>query len=127
MKLLLFSLLAISLAPGVAELSAATYTEGNVASMHSVPCGRQGKSHKRVEQMLCEQYLIRTGTTDYQIRQELPKRVYLLPVGQGVYFRVEKNRMVVRGYTLDGKKIKDQEYIVISERQRLQSEAPGSP
>lgn len=127
MKTILFLLLSVVIVPGLAKLNAATYTEGTVAWMHSVPCGSQGKSHHRVEQMLCEQYVVRTDTMDYRISQELPKKVNLLPVGQDVYFRVKKNRMLIRGYTLNGKKIKDQEYIVVSERQRTETEAPGSP
>ncbi|MGH9327231.1 MAG: FAD-binding oxidoreductase [Terriglobia bacterium] len=127
MKRLIPLLVIFLIVPGLAELKAATYIEGNVASMHSVPCGRQAKSHKRVERMLCEQYVIRTDTMAYRIRQEMPKKVNILPVGQEVYFRVKKNRMVIRGYTVNGKKIKNQEYVVVSERQRVPGTVPGSP
>jgi hypothetical protein len=127
MKRISFLLLIISLAPGLAVLNAATYLEGRVASMRSVPCGVQGKNHKRMERMLCEQYVVRTDTMNYQIRQELPKKVNLLPVGQEIYFRVKKNRMLVRGFTLNGKKIKDQEYLIVSQNQRMNAAAPGAP
>jgi hypothetical protein len=123
--LLLFAVLVLT--PGVAELNAATYLEGEVVSMHSVPCGSQAKSHKRLEQMLCEQYLLHTDAMDYVIRQELPKEVNVLPVGQIVYFRVKKNRMLIRGYTLNGQKIHDQEYVVLSERQASGMATPGTP
>lgn len=122
MKTILFAVLAISLAPGAAELHAATYTQGRVASMHSVPCGRQTK-----KQQLCEQYLIRTDKLDYRIRQEKAKQVNLLPVGQAVYFRVKKNRMEIKGYTLNGKRINNQEYIVVSERQSAEGAGQGMP
>lgn len=127
MKRIMLLLLAAALAPGLAELNAAVYTEGRVASMHSVPCGFQGRGHHRTAQMDCEQYVVQTDTMSYRIRQEIPKKVNLLPVGQEIYFRVKKNRMLVRGYTLNGKKIKDQEYVVISENQRMSTEAPGAP
>ena len=99
-------------------MKAASYAQGTIVSMESVPCGVQGKSHKRMAQMLCEQYAVRTDAVDYRIRQELPKRVDLLPVGQQVYFRVKQNRMLVRGFTLNGKRIKNQEYVIISQSQR---------
>lgn len=127
MKRIGFLLLIASLAPGLAELNAATYIEGRVASMQSTPCGAQAKSHKRTAELLCEEYVVRTDTMAYQIRQEVPKKVNILPVGQEVFFRVKKNRMLIRGYTLNGKKIKDQEYVVVSERQRMNTMAPGAP
>jgi hypothetical protein len=127
MKRIMLWLVAVSLAPGLAELNAAVYTEGRVVSMRSVTCGFQGKGHHRTAQMECEQYVVHTDTITYRIRQEVPKKVNLLPVGQEIYFRVNKNRMLVRGYTLEGKKIKDQEYIVVSETQGAGMEAPGGP
>lgn len=127
MQRIILLLVAVTLAPGLAALKAAVYTEGRVASMQSVPCGFQGKGHHRTAQMDCEQYVVRTDTMNYRIRQEVPKKVNLLPVGQEIYFRVKKNRMLVRGYTLNGKKIKDQEYVVISQNQRMSAEAPGAP
>ena len=127
MRRILLLLAGFSLALAVTGLNAATYVEGRVASMHSVPCGSQAKSHKRVEQMLCEQYVLHTDVMDYVIRQEEPKKVNILPVGQDVYFRVKKDRMLIRGYTLNGQKIQDQEYIVLSERQAASTSVPGAP
>jgi hypothetical protein len=127
MRKTLLLLATLPLLPGVAQLNAATYLAGTVGSMHSVSCGSQGKSHKRVQEMLCEQYVIHTDALDYVIRQELPKKVNVLPVGQQVYFRVKKNRMLVRGFTWNGQKIHDQEYVVISERQATSTAQPGAP
>lgn len=107
-----FLILVFSLVPGVAELQAATYVEGHVARMHSVPCGTENNNH------MCQAYVVRTDTMMYRIRQEKPKNQEILPVGQEIYFRVKKNRMEVRGFTLNGHKINNQEYIILSERQR---------
>jgi hypothetical protein len=124
MKRTALLLLVICLAPGLAELNAATYLEGRVASLHAVPCA-QMKIHKGRAEALCEQYVIRTGAMTYKIRQVAPKKVNLLPVGQVIYFRVKQNRMHVKGYTLNGKEIKSHDYIVVSEHQRSGVAAPG--
>jgi hypothetical protein len=126
MKRITFLLLIIALAPGLAELNAATYFGGQVASMHSVPCG-ETKIHNGRAEVTCEEYTVLTDTMDYRIRQEIPKKVNLLPVGQEIYFRVQKNRMLVRGYTYNGKKIKDQEYVVLSANPRNGMAGPGAP
>jgi hypothetical protein len=123
-KILLLAIV-LTLASGVAETNAATYLQGRVDSMHSIPCGTQAGHHHRQSQMLCEQYVIRTMSMAYVIRQEVPRKVNVLPVGQTVYFRVKKNRMLVKGYSLNGEKIKNQEYVVISERQA--SAMTGTP
>jgi hypothetical protein len=117
MKRVAFLFLIVSLAPGLAELNAATYFEGRVASMRAIPCG-EAKIHHGSAEVLCEQYVVRTDTMNYRIRQVVPRRVNLLPVGQVIYFRIKKDRMLVRGFTLNGKKIKDQEYTVVSEHPR---------
>lgn len=117
MKRIALLLLVVSLAAGLADLHAATYFQGKVASMRSLPCG-EAKIHHGMANVLCEQYVVRTDTMTYRIRQEQPKKVNLLPVGQVIYFRIKKDRMLVRGYTLNGQKIKDQEYIVTSEKPR---------
>jgi hypothetical protein len=122
MKKLMLLLLIVPLASSLAELKAATYFQGRIASMRSVPCG-EAKIHNGMGKVMCEQYVVRTDTMRYRIRQEVPKQVNLLPVGQVIYFRIKKNRMLVRGYSLNGEKIKDQEYLVIAEHPRRGAEA----
>jgi hypothetical protein len=120
-----FLLFIIWLAPGLVQLNAAVYIEGRVASMYSVPCG-QTKIHKGKAEVTCEQYTVRTDSMTYRIRQQTPKKVNLLPVGQEIYFRINKNRMLIKGYTLNGKKINNQEYVILSERPRPGMAAPGA-
>jgi hypothetical protein len=125
MKRVALLLLMISVATCVAELNAATYFEGRVRSMSSVPCG-QTKIHKGRAEVTCEEYTVLTDGMRYRIRQETPKKVNLLPVGQEIYFRIKKNRMLIKGYTLNGKKINNQEYIVLSETPRPGMAPPGA-
>jgi hypothetical protein len=127
MKRFALLLLIFAFAAAAGTVQAATYYhEGRVVAMQSVPCGSQGASHHRTKQMLCDEYTIRTDSAEYEIAQTLPKKVNLLPVGHHVYFRVKKNQMFVRGRAENGKKVKDQQYKVISENQRG-TMVPGSP
>jgi hypothetical protein len=124
MRRVVYFLLVLGLAPGLVQLKAAVYLEGRVGSMHSVSCG-ETKIHKGVAEVTCEEYTVRTDSMVYRIRQEVPKKVNLLPVGQEIYFRVQKNRMLVKGYTYEGKKINNQEYVVVSEHPRNGMAGPG--
>ncbi len=64
--------------------------------------------------MLSQQYLIRSSAGNYEIRRQKQNSANLLPVGHEVEFRIDKNQMIVRGFTVNGKKIKDQKYLVVS-------------
>ena len=109
--LLFLCVLTLSAAVGI---QAATYQEGTVASMDSVPCGTQFRSHSRSQEMLCQQYVVRTAGGEYQIRREKQNSANLLPVGHEIEFRIDKDHMLVKGFTVNGKKIKDQKYLVVS-------------
>ncbi len=127
MKNAILLVLFMTFISGVSRLHATAYQEGRVAEMHSVPCGRERKGHKRVEQVLCQEYTVNTGRLEYRIREHEQKPENLLPVGHGVQFRVVKNQMVVRGWAINGKKIKNQKYLVISERAHEETESAGDP
>ena len=97
------------------------YERGMIVSMTSVPCGSQVKRHKKTQELLCQEYVLRSDTMEYHIRQGEPKRTDLLPVGLQAEFRLDKDRMRVR---VPGSG-KEREYQVVSETARTDMNASG--
>lgn len=115
------------------------YQSGKLLQMNSVPCGMAEKdaktftgellgtdsSHKKTEEVLCQEYLLESETVTYRIRPKDDKHPVLLPVGQHAQFFLEKDEMKLRVEDLDNK---DREYVVVSmmprENNTAQAEAP---
>ena len=83
---------------------------GTIVSENSVPCGSQmTKNKKGTTDVLCQEYVVRTATTEYHVRQEKPGAQALIPVNAEVEFTLDKDKMKFKA---NGKKY---EYIVVSE------------
>jgi hypothetical protein len=65
---------------------------GVVLSHTSVACGTK-KSKKQDIDLLCQQYAVRSGTTDYTIRQPKPDEQHLIPLNTSIQFTLDKNMM----------------------------------
>ena len=90
MKKLLAVFAALLLAAGFA---AATKPQPGVVLSHtSVACGTK-KSKKQDIDLLCQQYVVRSGTTDYTIRQPKPDEQHLIPLNTSIQFTLDKNMM----------------------------------
>ena len=101
-----------------------TYQKGVLMQMESVSCGYDQKSGKSIagsligtdsgssktREMLCQEYVLRSDRIVYRIRPKDEKKPALLPVGDTVEFRIDKDKLRLR--TLDDEK--EREYIVIS-------------
>ena len=101
------------------------YHSGKLSQMSSIPCGMAEKdaktltgellgtdsSHKKTEEVLCQEYTLETDTVTYRIRPKDDKHPVLLPVGQPAQFFLSKDKMVLRVEDLDNK---DREYFVVS-------------
>jgi hypothetical protein len=101
------------------------YHSGKLLQMASVSCGMAEKdaktltgellgtdsSHKKTEEVLCQEYILETNTVTYRIRPKDDKHPVLLPVGQQAQFFLSKDKMVLRVEDLDNK---DREYLVVS-------------
>ena len=72
---------------------------GNILSQTSVACGAK-KSKKQDIDLLCQQYVVRSGTTDYTIRQPKPSDQTLIPINTAIEFTLDKNKMK---FKVDGK------------------------
>ncbi len=102
-------LLAVGLLLAAIPARAKEPQPGTVISESSVACGSQIKNKKETTQVLCQEYVIRTDTTEYHVRQEKPADKALIPVNTSVEFTLDKDKMKFKA---NGKKY---EYIVVSE------------
>jgi hypothetical protein len=85
--------------------------------MEAVPCGAKQKgltglgtiwasagiTHVNSDEKLCPQYMILTDSMEYHIRPADYKHPIVLPVGQEIEFRINKDRMLVKVPDGDGK------------------------
>ena len=82
--------------------------QGTIVSQTSVACGAK-KSKKQDLDLLCQQYVIRSGTTDYTIRQPKPSEQDIIPLNTAIEFKLDKNKMK---FKVEGKSF---EFMVISQ------------
>jgi hypothetical protein len=102
-----------------------TYEKGVLLQMDSSSCGyaeKDGKTiageilgtdgqHKKTQEVLCQEYILKTDRLIYRIRPKDDKHPALLPVGESAEFRLHKDKMILRVPEADGK---EREYIVVS-------------
>ena len=91
---------------------------GTILSQTSVACGTK-KSKKQDVDLLCQQYVVRSGGTDYTVRQPKPVEQDLIPLNTAVEFKLDKNKMKFKA---NGTSF---EFIVIS--QAAASSAAATP
>ena len=105
------------------------YERGVLLQMDSTHCGyaeKDGKTvageifgtdgqHKNTQEVLCQDYILKSDRLIYRIRPKDDKHPSLLPVGETAEFRIHKDKMVLRVPESDGK---EREYIVVSMTQR---------
>jgi hypothetical protein len=81
---------------------------GNILSYTSVACGTKKSKNQDID-LLCQQYVVRFGTTDYTIRQPKPSEQAIIPLNTAIEFKLDNNKMK---FKVDGKSF---EFIVISQ------------
>ncbi len=122
---LTIALLAVVMVSSAHAKEPKRYQSGELLQMDSAECGydeKSGKSftgemlgtdsgHKKTHSLLCQEYLLQSDRVIYRIRPKDDKHPVLLPVGEKVQFRLEKDKMILRMEDLDNK---DREYLVVS-------------
>ena len=93
---------------------------GTVLSSTSVACGAK-KSKKQQLDLLCHQYVVRSGTTDYTIRQPKPSEIDLIPLTTRIEFTLDKSKMK---FKVNGKSF---EFLVVSQAAAATTESEGKP
>lgn len=106
-----------------------SYDKGTLLSMDSSMCGTAEKGsktiagellgtdaqHKNTQEVLCQEYVLQGDRIVYRIRPKDTKHPRLLPVGDGVQYRLRKDKMFVLDRESNDK---EREYSVISMRVR---------
>lgn len=127
MKIILTEVLlaSIMLAPRAFAKDPADYEKGVLLSMQSTSCGyaeNGGKSvtgeilgtdssHKKTQEVLCQEYVLQGDHLTYRIRPKDDKHPTLLPIGEAVRFRIHKDKMYLM--VPEGGQ-KEREYFVLS-------------
>jgi hypothetical protein len=82
-------------------------TSGTIVSMQSVECGSKKEGKNKSMHLVCQQYIVHTSTTEYQIRQPKPSEQEIFPANTMIQFVLDKNKMK---FKLNGKKY---EFLVV--------------
>jgi hypothetical protein len=94
---------------------------GTIISQTSVACGSKKSKNQDID-LLCQQYVVRSGTTEYTIRQPKPSDLALIPLNTAMQFTLDKNKMKFKA---DGTSF---EFIVVSQAAASSTTAtPASP
>ena len=91
---------------------------GNILSHTSIACGTK-KSKKQDIHLLCQEYVVRSGTTDYTIRQPKPSDETIIPLNTAIQFTLDKNKMK---FKVNGKSF---EFMVTSQAASSSAAAPN--
>jgi hypothetical protein len=133
MKKTLLTVLLMSAAMATQAKDKPAYERGVLSQMDSSSCGYAEKdnktlageilgtdnTNKRTQQVLCQEYVLKTDRMTYRIRPKDDKHPTLLPVGESAEFRLHKDKLLLRVPEADGK---EREYLVISMTPREPSE-----
>ena len=82
---------------------------GKIVSENSVDCGTKKQGRKEQMDLMCQEYVVRTTTTEYHIRQPKQKDQAMLPLNSPVEFTMNKDKMKLK---VQGKSY---EFLVVSE------------
>jgi hypothetical protein len=82
---------------------------GTIVSENSVACGSKQEKNKTTVEVLCQEYVVRTGVTDYHIRQLKTSDRALIPINTPIEFTLDKDKMRFRA---NGKSY---EFLIVSE------------
>lgn len=110
------------------------YQTGKLLQMDSVTCGTSEKDaksfagemigtdsgSKKMQEVLCQEYLLQADRVIYRIRPRDEKHPVLLPVGERAQFRIHKDKMLLMVEDVDSK---EREYIVVSMTPRTDADS----
>ena len=136
--LLAFAGLLLLVAPIAYSKDAPSYDKGQLLSMGTAPCGTsQSKNesvagellgtdsdHTRTQEVLCQEYVLQTDRIVYRIRPKDEKHPVLLPVGESVELRIQKDKLFLRVPEAGNKEF---EYTVLSMQLRQDLKPAKNP
>jgi hypothetical protein len=77
--------------------------KATIVTVNSIPCGTKRRHLVQAVEQSCREYILRSGSTEYHIRQKVEKKTELLALGQQVTFTIHKDRMRVHATDKSGK------------------------
>lgn len=92
------------------ESTSCGYAENGSKTVAGEILGTDGQ-HKKTQEVLCQEYILKSDRLIYRIRPKDDKHPALLPVGETAEFRIHKDKMLLRVVESDEK---EREYIVVS-------------
>jgi hypothetical protein len=115
---------------GVSLLSASVQAKdvsqtGTIVAMNSVNCGTKAGGKKTTE-LLCQEYVLRAGSTEYHIQQKQAKSSDILALQQQATFTLHKNQMRLHATNTSGK-AKDYDFVVVSMNTIEGTNPPSAP
>src|SRR5271169_1447225 len=66
---------------------------GTIISESSVDCGSHKQGKKDSTALLCQEYVVRSATTEYHVRQQKPSNQALIPANTPIQFTLNKDKM----------------------------------
>lgn len=88
-----YSALAVAMLWAAVGMAGPKPTPGTIISMQSVDCGTKKESKKKSSVLLCQQYVVRTSSTEYQIRQQKSAQQPILAANTPIQFTLDKDKM----------------------------------
>ena len=92
---------------------------GTILSHTSAACGTK-KSKKQDIDLLCQEYVVRSGSTEYTIRQPKPSDQDIIPLNTAIQFTLDKSKMK---FKVNGKSF---EFVVISQAAASPAASPST-
>lgn len=92
------------------ESTSCGYAENGSKTVTGELLGTDGQ-HKKTQELLCQEYVLKSDRLIYRIRPKDDKHPVLLPVGEAAEFHIDKDKLILRVPEGDGK---EREYIVVS-------------
>jgi hypothetical protein len=108
-KRFLVALTGVVLAAFTLASAGAAPQSGTIISENSVDCGSKKQGKKEQMSLMCQEYVVKTATTEYHIRQQKQKDQAMLPLNSAVQFVMDKDKMKLKAQG------KSYEFLVVSE------------
>ena len=97
-----------------------------IVAMNSVPCSPKIGHRKESGGPLCQEYILRSDSTEYHIQQKQAKSSDILALQQQATFTLHKNQMRLHATNTSGK-AKDYDFVVVSMNTIEGTNPPSAP
>jgi hypothetical protein len=100
------------------------YQDGKLQAVASVSCAIESKNATKRQDLLCQEYTLKTDQVTYSIRPLDDKHPVLLPVGADAQFRLQRVTLLLRVPDFDNK---ERKFSVVTVKPRGENSADARP